>query len=571
MQIVECVPNFSEGRDRSVIDRIAAAMAGVDGVSLLDVDPGAATNRTVMTLVGSPEAVVEGAFQGIREAAALIDMRRHSGAHARMGATDVCPFVPVSGITMDQCAELARRLGRRVGDELGIPVYLYEHAASRPERRNLADVRAGEYEGLAKKLADPGWAPDFGPAELNATSGATVIGARKFLIAYNVNLNTRSRKLAHDIALDVREAGRLARDAAGKLVRDADGKKQRQPGRLPATKAVGWYIEEYQRAQVSINLVDFDVTPPHSAFDVIAEEAEKRGLRVTGSELVGLIPLEAVLRAGRHYLAKQGQSLGLPERQIVETAVQSLGLREISEFDPDEKIIEYRLAREAASLVSRTVTGFADELSSDSPAPGGGSVAALSGALSAGLSAMIGNLTHGLKGHEAAWEAMSELAAAAQAQKCWYLAAVDRDTEAFNRVIAALRTKARTADEKAAKAEAVLAANHGATRVPLEVLEGCRGLIELAREAATSGNPNSLSDAGVAVWCARACAEGAYYNVLINLPGLAGDQALTAEIDAAARTAIDRVRAAADGLAGEIQDRLAAERRRDDGPDEPAE
>ena len=330
MPIVECVPNFSEGRDRSVIDRIAAAIAGVDGVSLLDVDPGAATNRTVITLVGEPEAVLEGAFQGIGEAAALIDMRRHSGEHARLGATDVCPFVPVSGLGMDDCAELAGRLGRRVGDELGIPVYLYEHAASRPERRNLADIRAGEYEGLAAKLADPEWAPDFGPAELNARSGATVIGARKFLIAYNVNLNTRSRQLAHDIALDVREAGRLARDDDGKIIRGHDGTKQRVAGRLPATKAVGWYIDEYQRAQVSINLVDFEVTPPHLAFDVIAEEARRRGLRVTGSELVGLIPLEAMLRAGRHYLERQGQSLGLPERQVVETAIQSLGLREIS-------------------------------------------------------------------------------------------------------------------------------------------------------------------------------------------------------------------------------------------------
>jgi glutamate formiminotransferase/formiminotetrahydrofolate cyclodeaminase len=556
MPIVECVPNFSEGRDRAVIDRIAAAIAGVDGVSLLDVDPGAATNRTVMTLVGEPEPAIEGAFQGIREAAGLIDMRRHTGAHARLGATDVCPLVPVSGITMDECAELARRLGRRVGEELGIPVYLYEHAASRPERRNLADVRAGEYEGLAAKLADPDWAPDFGPAELKPRSGATVIGARKFLIAYNVNLNTRSRKLAHDIALDVREAGRVARDADGKVIRNADGVKQRQPGRLPATKAVGWYIDEYQRAQVSINLVDFDVTPPHAAFDVIAEEAQRRGLRVTGSELVGLIPLEAVLRAGRHYLERQGESLGLPERQLVETAIQSLGLRELSEFDPDEKIIEYRLAREADSLVRRTVAGFTDELSSDSPAPGGGSVAALAGALSAALSAMVGNLTHGRKGQEDVWQAMSELAAEAQGRKDWYLAAVDRDTEAFNRVMAAGRGRARTEEEKAAKAERIRQANRGAAAVPLEVLEGCQRLLELAGEMAASGNPNSLSDAGVAVWCARACAEGAYYNVLINLPGLAGDEQLAAETAAQASAAVAEVRSAARELIAEIERRL---------------
>jgi glutamate formiminotransferase/formiminotetrahydrofolate cyclodeaminase len=556
MPIVECVPNFSEGRDRSVIDRIAAAIGGVDGVSLLDVDPGAATNRTVVTLVGEPDAVIEGVFQGIREAAGLIDMRRHSGAHARLGATDVCPFVPVSGITMDQCAELARRLGQRVGDELGIPVYLYEHAASRPERRNLADVRAGEYEGLAAKLADPEWQPDFGPTEFNAPSGATVIGARKFLIAYNVNLNTRSRKLAHDIALDVREAGRLARDASGKVIRDADGKKQRQAGRLPATKAVGWYIDEYQRAQVSINLVDFDITPPHLAFDVIAEEASKRGLRVTGSELVGLIPLEALLQAGRHYLQRQGQSLGLPDRQLVETAIQSLGLREISEFDPDEKIIEYRLAAEAASLVGRTVAGFADELSSNSPAPGGGSVAALNGALSAALSAMVGNLTHGRKGQEEVWESMSWLAVTAQRQKEWYLAAVDRDTEAFNQVIAAARGRAKTESEKAAKAERVRQANRGAISVPLEVLEGCGRLLELAQEMAAAGNPNSLSDAGVAVWCARACAEGAWYNVLINLAGLGDDPQWAGEVARRATELVERIRSAADELAATIDGRL---------------
>ncbi len=559
MPIVECVPNFSEGRDRALIDRIAAAIAGVDGVSLLDVDPGAATNRTVMTLVGEPEAALEGAFQGIREAAGLIDMRRHAGAHARLGATDVCPFVPVSGISMDECAELARRLGRRVGEELAIPVFLYEHAASRPERRNLADIRAGEYEGLAAKLADPDWAPDFGPAELNARSGATVIGARKFLIAYNVNLNTRSRKLAHDIALDVREAGRVARDADGSVLRDADGVKRRQPGRLPATKAVGWYIDEYQRAQVSINLVDFDVTPPHLAFDVIAEEARRRGLRVTGSELIGLIPLEAMLRAGRHYLERQGESLGLPERQIVETAIQSLGLRELSAFDPDEKIIEYRLAREADSLVRKTVAGFTDELSSDSPAPGGGSVAALSGALSAALSAMVGNLTHGRKGQEDVWQAMSELAAEAQRRKDWYLAAVDRDTEAFNRVIAAGRGRAATEDEKAAKAERVRLANRAAAAVPLEVLTGCARLLELAAEMAASGNPNSLSDAGVAVWCARASAEGAYYNVLINLPALAGDDEFAAETATRASAAVAEVRTTAGELTDQIERRLTAD------------
>jgi glutamate formiminotransferase/formiminotetrahydrofolate cyclodeaminase len=527
-------------------------------VSVLDVDPGAATNRTVVTFVGEPEAVVEGAFQGIRAAGSLIDMRKHSGAHARMGATDVCPFVPVSGITMDECAELARQLGRRVGGELGIPVYLYEYAASRPERRNLAAVRAGEYEGLEAKLADPEWAPDFGPAAFNAQSGATVIGARKFLIAYNVNLNTRAKKLAHDIALDIREAGRWQRDAEGKIVRDADGVKQRVEGKLPATKAVGWYIDEYDRAQVSINLVDYEISAPHQVFDTIDEGARERGLRVTGSELIGLIPLDAMLRAGRHYLERQGKSLGIPDRQIVETAVQSLGLSELSAFDPDEKIIEYRLARERQNLVARTVTGFADELSTDSPAPGGGSVAALNGALSGALSAMVGNLTHGRKGQEDVWDAMSNLAAEAQSLKDWYLEAVDRDTEAFNQVIAAGRGRAKSEEEKAAKAERVKMANRGATTVPLEVLEGCGRLVELAGEMATSGNPNSLSDAGVAAWCARTCAEGAYYNVLINLAGLGDDAEWAAGVEKRAQEALTAVRVAADELAAETERRLAS-------------
>ena len=524
MPIVECVPNFSEGRNRAVIDRIAGAISGVEGVSLLDVDPGQATNRTVMTLVGEPDAVVEGAFAGIRAAAESIDMRRHSGAHPRMGATDVCPFIPVSGVSMEQCVELARRLGQRVGDELGIPVYLYEHAASRPERRNLADVRSGEYEGLAEKLGDPEWAPDFGPAELNARAGATVIGARKFLIAYNVNLNTRDRKRASDIALDIREAGRLKRDADGKPIRGADGKLERVPGRLQATKAVGWFIDEYGRAQVSINLVDYEVTAPHQVFDVIEEEAARRGLRVTGSELIGLIPLDAMLRAGRHYLERQGRSLGIPERQIVETAIQSLGLRELGGFDPDEKIIEYRLA------------------------PGGGSVAALSGALGAALAAMVGNLTHGRKGQEDVWDEMSEMAAEAQAAKDWFLAAVDRDAEAFDRVMAAMRGKATTDEEKAAKAERVRDAGRGATQVPLEVLERCGRLVELAAEMAAKGNPNSLSDAGVAGWCARACGEGAYYNVRINLAGLEGDEEWAAAIGERAQSGLSRLRVAARAL-----------------------
>jgi len=559
MPIVECVPNFSEGRNRAAIDQITQAITQVDGAVLLDVDPGQATNRTVVTFVGEPEAVLEAAFQAIRAASTILDMRLHRGAHARMGATDVCPFVPVSGLTMDDCAELARRLGKRVGEELEIPVYLYEHAASRPDRRNLAEVRRGEYEGLPEKLKHPDGRPDFGPAVFHARAGATVIGAREFLIAYNVNLNTRDRKLAHDIALDLREAGRAKRDAAGEIVRHPDGSAVKVPGKLKAMKGVGWFIEEYDRAQVSMNLVDYHSTGVHTAFDAVEEEAQRRGLRVTGSELVGLMPLEAVLEAGRHYLKRQGKSTGIPERQIVETAVVSLGLNEIASFDPDEKIIEYRLARAARDrlLVNRTVTGFTDLLSTDAPAPGGGSVAALCGALAAGLAAMVANLTVGRKGQESVWEEMIGLAERAQAEKDSYLRAVDEDTDAFNKVMDALRIRAATDEERAAKEAAMREANRGATLVPLSVLERTPSTLRLAADVAAKGNPNSLSDAGVAGLAARTAAEGAYYNVLINLNGMPAD-AWTAETRTRARDLVVESRRRADALAAEVEGRLAA-------------
>lgn len=558
MAIVECVPNFSEGRNLAVINQITQAIENVEGVALLDVDPGAATNRTVVTFVGDPESAVEAAFAAIKTASEVIDMRNHSGAHARMGATDVCPFIPVSGMTMEDCAELARKLGERVAKELGIPVYLYEAAATREERRNLANVRAGEYEGLEQKLKDPEWAPDFGEAKFNPGAGATVIGARKFLIAYNVNLNTRDRKKAHDIALDIREAGRAKRDAQGEIVRHPDGKAIKVPGRLKETKAVGWYIDEYDQAQVSINLVDYEVTAPHQVFDVIEEEAQKRGLRVTGSELVGLIPLNALLMAGRHYLKKQGKSMGIPERMIVETAVQSLGLRDIATFDLDEKIIEYRLNRDNKGLVDLTVTGFANELSTDSPAPGGGSVAALCGSLSASLSSMVGNLTMGRKGQESVWEEMSELGAKAQELMDWYLSAVDRDTAAFNAVMAANRIRANSDAEKAAKADAVKAANRLATTVPMEVLERTTELIRLAQKMAEFGNPNSLSDAGVAGLTARSCAEGAYYNVLINLGGLDDDAAWGKKQRTKAEANLAKCREKAEALAKFVERKLSS-------------
>lgn len=522
MKLVECVPNFSEGRDRAVIDAIAAEIAGTPGALLLDVDPGAATNRTVVTFMGPPEAAAEAAFRAIRAAAQRIDMSRHRGEHARIGATDVCPFVPVQGVTMEECAELARRVGKRVGDELGIPVYLYEAAASRPERRSLAEIRKGEYEGLEKKLEDPAWAPDFGPARFDPRAGATVIGAREFLIAYNVNLNTRDKRLAQEVAYAIREAGRPRRGPDGKLVKDADGRTIQDPGRFKNVRAVGWTIEEYGRAQVSINLLDYKGSPLHEVFDACVEEAARLGLRVTGSELVGLIPREAILAAGDHYLARQGKTSGIPERERIHAAVLSLGLGELAPFDPMQKVIEYRYKGAAKGLRAMTLVGFADELSSDSPAPGGGSVAALCGSLSAALAAMVAALTWSKAGMADRRPTMGPLGTRGQALKDWFLEAVDRDTEAFNDVLAAIRLPKKTEAEIAARAAAMEAANQGAARVPLEVLGASVEALELALVAARDGNPASVSDAGVAGAVALAAAEGAALNVRINL-GSIGD------------------------------------------------
>lgn len=545
-KLIECVPNFSEGRDRSVLDAIAAEISGVEGAVLLDVDPGAATHRTVFTFVGGPEAVAEGAFRAIRKAAELIDMSKHKGAHPRMGATDVCPFVPVSGVSMEECAEIARKVGERVGRELRIPVYLYEKAARKLERESLASIRVGEYEGLAEKLKSPEWAPDYGPAEFNSRSGATVIGAREFLIAYNVNLNTRDRKLANEIALSIREAGRLKKDAKGSAVVDSAGNKVRAQGLLPAVRAVGWYIEEYGCAQVSINLLNYNVTPPHLAFEACVEEARKLGLRVTGSELIGLIPRAAILQAGHYYLEKQGKSSGVPERELVHAAVRSLGLAELTPFDPDQKVIEYRIHQRKGSLVELTARGFADELSSDSPAPGGGSVAALCGALSAALGAMVANLTVGKKGLEEAWEPMKSAARRGQILKDWFLSAVDEDTVAFNKVMDAFRLPGKSPEDKAAKEAAVQEATRLATEIPVSVLERSLEALDLAEETARQGNPNSASDAGVAALCARTCAEGAWLNVCINLKNLTDQEwvaATRAKADEARRHAVERAEA----------------------------
>ena len=516
MALVECVPNISEGRDKAVIDAVAAE-AEKAGVTVLDVDPGQATNRTVITLVGSPDQIVEGAFLLIAKATELIDMSKHSGAHARFGATDVCPFVPVSGVTMDDCVVLANRLGKRVGDELGIPVYLYEFAATRPERKNLAWVRAGEYEGLAANLKKPERKPDYGKAVFNARTGAIAVSARKFLIAYNINLNTLDKKLAHDIALEIREGGRNLRDSNGKFVRDDQGKPMKKPGLFKDVKAVGWVIDEYKRAQISINFTDYEVSPPHRVFDEVCRLAGERGMRVTGSELVGLIPKDALLQAGVHYLKKQGRSLGVPEPVLIETADQSLGLSDLYPFVPKEKIVEYCVAERMGPLASMKVFDFADEVSAESPAPGGGSVAALVGSLGAALSAMVANLTVGKKGYEKHWSDMSDLAEKAQELKDFFLTSIDTDTEAFSAVIDAMRLPKKTKEEQAARKKAILAAMKEAAKVPFLTLERTGEVVDLAAEAAAKGNPASVSDAAVAAGCAECCAEGAWFNVIINL------------------------------------------------------
>jgi len=522
MKLVECVPNFSEGRDRKVLDAISAAVASVKNVTLLDVDPGADTNRTVFTFVGTPDAVVEAAFRAIAKGAELIDMSKHSGAHPRQGACDVCPFIPVSEMTMDECAELARTLGKRVGDELGIPVYLYEYAATREEWRNLANIRKGEYEALPDKMKDPAWKPDFGPHAFNARAGATVIGAREFLIAYNINLNTRDKAKAHELALVIRESGRFAKDAQGRFILDANGEKTREEGLFTHCKAVGWYIEEYKRAQISINLTNYHVTPPHIVLEKVRDLAREAGIQITGSELVGLIPKEAMLMAGKYYLQRLGESAGVPERMLMENAIQSMGLADLCPFKLDDKVIEYAIARKDA-LAAMTLRDFADELSTDSPAPGGGSVAALCAAISGALSAMVSNLTIGKKGYEAARDEALAVAETGQMVKERALAAIDRDTDAFYEMMDALRLPKKTAEEAAAREAAVQHATKNAILVPLETLSIAADGAQLAARIAAVGNANALSDAGVAAITANAAAKGAYLNILINMSGVTDD------------------------------------------------
>ena len=554
MKLVECVPNFSEGRDLEKIKAITKEIESTPKVNLLDVDPGDSTNRTVVTFIGTPENVKEAAFKAIKKASEIIDMRQHKGAHSRIGATDVCPFVPVSGVTMDDCIQLALELGEQVARELSIPVYLYEAAAQKPERKNLASIRVGEYEGLEDKLKDPNWAPDFGEAVFNPGTGATCIGAREFLIAYNFNLNTGDRKLAHHIALNLREKGRAKRDPQGKIVRDVNGKAIKVPGKFKEVKAVGWYIEDYGVAQISINFTNYKITPVHVVFDEARKEAEKIGLRITGSELVGLIPKEAMLMSGRYFLEKQGKSPGVPEEVLIRTAVISLGLNDVSPFDPYKKIIEYQFQEFDGSLIPLNLREFTNELSVDSPAPGGGSAAALCGALSAALSSMVANLTFDKTDYKDVHPEMKKIAVAAQHLKDEFLKAVDRDTQAFNAVMAAFKLPKKTDAQKSERFKMIETATQAATMVPYQVLEMCGEALKLAREASLKGNRNSLSDAGVAGCTAHAAALGAFYNVKINLLDINDE-----EFKSRTTKGADDLLRKADELADEIKDLMKKE------------
>jgi len=526
-QLIECVPNFSEGCNMAIIKQITDRIEAVEGVRLLDVDPGKATNRTVVTFVGTPDEVVEAAFQAVKKASEIIDMRTHKGEHPRFGATDVCPLIPIAGITMDEVVVYARKLARRIGEEIGIPVYCYENAAFKPERKNLANNRAGEYEGLPKKLSDTLWKPDFGPAEFNervANSGATAVGARDFLVAYNINLNTTSVRRANAVAFDIREKGRPQREGNlvnGKIKKDEKGNEIWIPGSLKACKAIGWFIEEYGIAQVSINLTNISITPVHVAFEESCLKAQDRGIRVTGSELVGLIPLKALTDAGKYFLRKQQRSVGIPEEELVRIAVKSLGLDDLKPFNPKEKIIEYLLADDSdKKLVSMSVEGFADETSSESPAPGGGSISATMGALGISLAAMVANLSSHKPGWDDRWEEFSQWAEAAQALKSELLWLVDEDTRSFNLIMDAFSLPKSNDEEKAVRTAAIQDATRYAIEVPFRVMKRSFESMEIIKAMAETGNPNSVTDAGVGALAARSAVMGAFLNVKINASGL---------------------------------------------------
>jgi glutamate formiminotransferase / formiminotetrahydrofolate cyclodeaminase len=532
-KLIECVPNFSEGRDQNIIRQITGAIELVEGVSLLDVDPGATTNRTVVTFVGSPGAAVEAAFRGIQKAAELIDMRKHKGAHPRMGATDVCPFVPISNVSWEEAIACANQLGKRVGEELKIPVYLYEKAARDPSRTNLAEIRAGEYEVFFEKIKDKAWKPDFGPAVFNEKSGGTVIGARPFLVAYNVNLNTKAVRRANSIAFDVRENGRIKTEDGtpqGKPVLDSKGEPVRIPGMLRHVKAIGWYVEEYGIAQVSINLTNIDETPLHAAFDACSESANKRGLRVTGSEIVGMVPKKCLVDAGKHFLRKQKWSEGAAEEELIDMAIRSMGLSELKPFDPKEKVIELKIesGSRKKSLLKLNLREFCNETLRDSPAPGGGSVAALLGALGASLGGMVANLSAGKRGWDDKVAYFSDWAVKAQQLKDELLFLVDEDTAAFNKVMDAFALPKDSAEDKTARSAAIESANKYAAEIPLRVMETASRSYELLGEMAEKGNPASISDVGVGLLATRACIDGAGLNVRINLANLKDEKAKAA-------------------------------------------
>ncbi|MFW5943988.1 MAG: glutamate formimidoyltransferase [Bacteroidota bacterium] len=519
-KLLECVPNFSEGNNMEIIQQITNEIEAIEGVDLLDVDPGKATNRTVVTFIGTPDEVVEAAFNAVKKASELIDMRRHSGEHPRLGATDVCPLVPVSGLKMDDAVEYARNLAQRIGEELKIPVYCYEYAAYEEKRKNLANCRSGEYEGLKEKLADTEWKPDFGPAEFNARSGATAVGARDFLVAYNINLNTTSTRRANAVAFDIREKGRVKREGGkitGKPVLDQNGEKVWIPGSLKAVKGIGWYIKEYGIAQISLNLTNISVTSVHEAFDEACRRAQLRGLRVTGSELVGLIPLKAMLEAGRYFLGKQKRSAGVPEKELIKIAIRSLGLNDLYEFKPEEKIIEYKLQDQSRKkLADMTVSDFSDETASESVAPGGGSVSACMGSLGAALGTMVANISSHKRGWDDRWEEFSGWAEKGIALQSELTNLIDEDTEAFNKIIDALKLPKKTDKEKERRSRAIQEATKNAIRVPYRIMEAAYNALEVIEAMVEQGNPNSVTDAGVGALAVRSAVKGAFLNVCVN-------------------------------------------------------
>lgn len=520
-KLIECVPNFSEGRNLDIIKQITDAIEAVEGAKLLNVDSGNATNRTVVTFVGEPEVVIEAAFQAIKKASELIDMSKHKGEHPRMGATDVCPLIPIAGISMEETAEYARELAKRVGNELMIPAYLYENAALIEGRSNLSEIRAGEYEGFFEKIKQKEWKPDFGPIEMNAKSGATVIGARDFLVAYNVNLNTTSVRKANSIAFDVRERGRVKREGnpiTGKILKDAHGEPIYNPGTLKQVKAIGWFIEEYGVAQISMNLTNIHITPLHIAFDEVCDKAQKRGLRVTGSELVGLVPLQTMLDAGRYFLKKQQRSSGVSNDELIKIAIKTMGLDELSPFDPQKRIIEYLLVnKQDERLVNMNLKAFANETASESPAPGGGSIAAYSGVLSASLTAMVANLSANKRGWEERWEEFSEVAEKAQNLKNQLIQLVDEDTKAFNQIMQAFELPKANNEEIVLRKQAIQDATQFAIETPFKTMQVAFSVYSLIQAMVEKGNPNSITDVGVAALCAHAAIAGAYMNVMVNL------------------------------------------------------